>query len=200
MLGLSPSVSIVVCSLLSAFILYLFVCGLRIKLETWQCIYREQPSPLCTTHPPQLALLAQLFYLREGCCCCHLAKASHCKLATKWLRQMGYVIKCGYSNCMYASLHVVSLCVCSVYVCGSVGVWLFECVSLFSIASQPEWELGQGISRSFSCYCCCHWCSCCCWCCCCCCCYCCYACRCWFLLCTYARYQPFYAALIPTPR
>lgn len=122
--------------------LFVRVCGLRIKLETWQCIYREQPSPLCTTHPPQLALLAQLFYLREGCCCCHLAKASHCKLATKWLRQMGYVIKCGYSNCMYASLHVVSLCVCSVYVCGSVGVWLFECVSLFSIASQPEWELG----------------------------------------------------------
>lgn len=159
MLGLSPSVhmpslsqSALFFCLPSFFICSCVGCGLSLKHGNAFTASNLPPSA-----PSQLALLAQLFYLREGCCCCHLARASHCKLATKWLRQMGYVIKCGYSNCMYASLHVVSLCVCvHVCVCERVGVWLFECVSLFSIASQPEWELGQGISRSFSCYCCCH--------------------------------------------
>jgi len=59
------------------------------------------PSPPSSSRTPTSLLV---FLCRH----CHLAKASHCKLATKWLRQMGYVIKCGYSNCMYASLHVVS--------------------------------------------------------------------------------------------
>lgn len=114
-------------------------CGLSLKhgnAFTANNPMRRPGSTYCNTLHPNASRLtppAFFFWMRE--CCCHLAKASHCKLATKWLRQMGYVIKCGYSNCMYASLHLV--CVCVQRVCVFVYLWVFQFIQHCQPASQP---------------------------------------------------------------
>jgi len=104
MLGLNPAFLVCVCVCVCE------GCGLSLKHGN-AFVLCDGPK---TLRPPTSLLV---FLCRH----CHLAKASHCKLATKWLRQMGYVIKCGYSNCMYASLHVVSQYTCAGCVC--VGVF-----------------------------------------------------------------------------
>lgn len=143
MLGLSPSVSIVVCSLLSAFILYLFVCGLRIKLETWQCIYREQPSPLC---PPSVCSRSLAVLLARRLLLLPLGQSITLQVGNKVVKTNGLrdkmrLLKLHVCNLTCCVTVCVGVCVCAVCMCAAV--WVCGCSSVLVYLALPANQNGS---------------------------------------------------------
>lgn len=133
----SYAVSVAVCSLLlSAFFLYLLVCGLRIKLETWQCIYREQPSPLCPLSvgsPCSAVLLARRLLLLP------LGQSITLQVGNKVVKTNGLRDKM-----RLLKLHVCKLTCCvTVCVCVCASLWVYGCSSVLVYLALPANQNGS---------------------------------------------------------